>query len=205
MIGYSEMLQEELEDLDQVRLVPDVEKINAAGRHLLGLINDILDLSKIEAGKMELFLEPVDLAGLIRDVATTVGPLMAKNANSLVVDLQPNLGTIRADATKLRQILFNLLGNAAKFTDHGTITLSVLQGSALEAEDARRLEVRLDRVDTEGDAGRLGLGPDRIDTEGDAGRLGLEPDRVDTWEPAPTRPPAVGAGSQLTTSVWLQP
>jgi signal transduction histidine kinase len=131
VIGYSEMLQEELEDLDQASLVPDVEKINAAGRHLLGLINDSLDLSKIEAGKMELFLEPVDLASLVRDVTTTVGPLLSKNGNTLVVDITPDIGEMRADATKLRQILFNLLGNAAKFTDHGTITLRVSRGTAL--------------------------------------------------------------------------
>jgi signal transduction histidine kinase len=128
VIGYSEMLQEELEDLDQAGLVPDVEKINAAGRHLLGLINDILDLSKIEAGRMELFREPVDLAGLVRDVASTVGPLIEKNGNTLVLDVAPNIGEMDADATKLRQILFNLLGNAAKFTDHGTITLRVARG-----------------------------------------------------------------------------
>src|SRR6185503_8867102 len=101
----------------------------AAGRHLLGLINDILDLSKIEAGKMELFLEPVDVAGLVGDVASTVGPLIEKNGNTLVVDVAPDIGEMEADATKLRQILFNLLGNAAKFTDHGTITLAVARES----------------------------------------------------------------------------
>jgi signal transduction histidine kinase/CheY-like chemotaxis protein len=125
VIGYSEMLQEELEDLGEESLIPDVEKINAAGRHLLGLINDILDLSKIEAGKMELFLEPIDVAGLVRDVATTVGPLIEKNGNRLQVDVAPDVGEMHADATRLRQILFNLLGNAAKFTDHGTIELRV--------------------------------------------------------------------------------
>jgi GAF domain-containing protein/CheY-like chemotaxis protein len=125
VIGYSEMLQEELEDLGQGALVPDVEKINTAGRHLLGLINDILDLSKIEAGKMELFLEPVDVAALVQDVAATVRPLIAKNDNRLRVDVSADAGGMHADATKLRQILFNLLGNAAKFTDHGTITIAV--------------------------------------------------------------------------------
>jgi signal transduction histidine kinase len=128
VIGYSEMLLEEFEDLDQAELVPDVERINAAGRHLLGLINDILDLSKIEAGRMELFREPVDLAGLVRNVASTVGPLIEKNGNTLVLDVAPNIGEMDADATKLRQILFNLLGNAANFTDHGTITLRVARG-----------------------------------------------------------------------------
>jgi signal transduction histidine kinase/DNA-binding response OmpR family regulator len=140
VIGYSEMLQEELEDLDQAALVPDVEKINAAGRHLLGLINDILDLSKIEAGKMELFLEPVDLAGLVRDVTTTVSPLIAKNGNALQIDLAPDLGVMQADATRLRQILFNLLGNAAKFTDCGTITLRVAKAPLTPALSQRERE-----------------------------------------------------------------
>jgi signal transduction histidine kinase len=127
VIGYSEMLQEELEDLDQAELVPDVEKINAAGRHLLGLINDILDLSKIEAGKMELFLEPVDLASLVRDVASIVKPLVDKNGNTLLVSCPEDVGEMRADLTKVRQTLFNLLSNAAKFTDHGTISLTVVR------------------------------------------------------------------------------
>ena len=130
VIGYSEMLQEELEDLGQADLVPDVERINTAGRHLLGLINDILDLSKIEAGRMELFLEPVDVDRLVREVATTVGPLVEKNGNVLEVDAAPDLGEVRADATKLRQIMFNLLGNAAKFTDHGTIRLTATREAA---------------------------------------------------------------------------
>src|SRR5215216_1275031 len=116
VIGYSEMLQEELGDLGQAELMPDVEKINAAGRHLLGLINDILDLSKIEAGKMELFLETFDVASLVRDVATTVGPLAAKDGNVVEVDVAPDVGEMHGDATKVRQVLFNLLGNAAKFT-----------------------------------------------------------------------------------------
>jgi signal transduction histidine kinase len=77
---------------------------------------------------MELFREPVDLAGLVRNVASTVGPLIEKNGNTLVLDVAPNIGEMDADATKLRQILFNLLGNAAKFTDHGTITLRVARG-----------------------------------------------------------------------------
>ena len=123
VIGYSEMLQEELEDLDQAGLVPDVERINAAGRHLLSLINDILDISKIEAGKMELFVETVEIASLVRSVATTVGPLVEKNGNTLTVEAAQDLGEMQADATKLRQILFNLLGNAAKFTERGELRL----------------------------------------------------------------------------------
>jgi GAF domain-containing protein/DNA-binding response OmpR family regulator len=130
VIGYSEMLHEELSDLGQETLVPDVEKITAAGRHLLGLINDILDLSKIEAGKMELFLEAVDVAALLRDVTTTVEPLIARNGNQLRLIIPDDVGSIYADATKLRQIFFNLLGNAAKFTERGTVGLTVERESA---------------------------------------------------------------------------
>ncbi|MFN8634336.1 MAG: histidine kinase dimerization/phospho-acceptor domain-containing protein, partial [Chloroflexota bacterium] len=133
VIGYSEMLQEEAEDLEAEAFIPDLQKINAAGKHLLGLINDILDLSKIEAGKMELFLETVDVAALVQDVSTTVGPLLAKNGNELVIEVSPEVGEMEADATKLRQILFNLLGNAAKFTDHGRIELRVERGEGREA------------------------------------------------------------------------
>ena len=125
IIGYSEMLQEEAEDLGQEEFTPDLQKINAAGKHLLALINDILDLSKIEAGKMDLYLETFDLASMLRDVVTTVQPLVEKNANTLVVQCADDLGGMRADLTKVRQTLFNLLSNACKFTKHGTITLAV--------------------------------------------------------------------------------
>ena len=125
IIGYSEMLQEEAEDLDADTFLPDLVRINAAGKHLLGLINDILDLSKIEAGRMDLFVESFDVAQMVRDVAAIVQPLVEKNGNTLIVTCPDDLGTIHADQTKLRQALFNLLSNAAKFTDHGTITLTV--------------------------------------------------------------------------------
>jgi signal transduction histidine kinase len=125
IIGYSEMLQEEAEDLDQESLIPDLQKVNAAGKHLLGLINDILDLSKIEAGRMDLFIESFEIGQLVRDVEAIVQPLMGKNGNALVVDRADDVGEMRADLTKVRQTLFNLLSNAAKFTDHGTISLTV--------------------------------------------------------------------------------
>jgi signal transduction histidine kinase len=125
IIGYSEMLQEEAADLDQEDFIPDLQKIHAAGKHLLVLINDILDLSKIEAGKMDLSLETFDLASMLDDVATTVRPLVEKNANTLVVSRSDELGTMRADLTKMRQSLFNLLSNASKFTQRGTISLEV--------------------------------------------------------------------------------
>ena len=125
IIGYSEMLQEEAEDLGQEDFTPDLQKINAAGKHLLALINDILDLSKVEAGKMDLYLETFDLADMLQDVATTVHPLVEKNANTLVVQCADTLGSMRADLTKVRQTLFNLLSNACKVTKQGTIGLTV--------------------------------------------------------------------------------
>jgi signal transduction histidine kinase len=125
IIGYSEMLQEEADDLGEQAFVGDLGKINAAGKHLLGLINDVLDLSKIEAGRMDLFLEDFNVSDLVRDVAAIVQPLVEKNANALVVSCPEDLGSMHADLTKVRQALFNLLSNAAKFTDHGTITLTV--------------------------------------------------------------------------------
>jgi signal transduction histidine kinase/CheY-like chemotaxis protein len=125
IIGYSEMLQEEAADLGSADFTPDLQKINAAGKHLLALINDILDLSKIEAGRMDLFLETFDIPTLIRDVVTTITPLVGKNANSLQILCAVDLGPMRADLTKVRQSLFNLLSNACKFTTQGTITLAV--------------------------------------------------------------------------------
>ncbi|MER8424979.1 MULTISPECIES: response regulator [unclassified Mesorhizobium] len=125
IIGYSEMLIEEASDQQMNEFVPDVEKIAGAGRHLLALINDILDLSKIEANKMANFLETFDVADLLRDVQATVAPLMAKNRNSFVMDLAGDLGKMHSDQTKLRQNLFNLLSNAAKFTEGGRVTLAI--------------------------------------------------------------------------------
>ena len=125
IIGYSEMLLEEADELGQAGASgPTSQKIRGAGKHLLGLINDILDLSKIEAGKMDVFLETFDVAALLDEVSATVEPLVAKNGNSSTSDCGPDLGTMRSDQTKMRQILFNLLSNAAKFTTQGRITLA---------------------------------------------------------------------------------
>jgi hypothetical protein len=124
IIGYSEMLQEEVEELGQTALTPDLEKIHTAGRHLLALINDILDLSKIEAGKTELYLETFEVRQMLEDVASTVQPLVEKNGNRLRVETAGGLGAMRADLTKMRQVLLNLLSNACKFTEHGTVTLA---------------------------------------------------------------------------------
>jgi GAF domain-containing protein/CheY-like chemotaxis protein len=131
IIGYSEMLQEDAADLGAEQFTDDLKRINAAGKHLLELINAVLDLSKIEAGKMELYLESFDVAGLVRDIAAVIQPLAAKNANRLEVRCPDDVGTMRADLTKVRQALFNLLSNACKFTDRGTISLVV----AREASD----------------------------------------------------------------------
>src|SRR6185436_10700835 len=100
-------------------------KVNAAGKHLLGLINDILDLSKIEAGRMDLFIESFEVRQLVRDVEAIVQPLVEKNGNLLEVRCADNIGPMQTDQTKVRQTLFNLLSNAAKFTDHGAVSLVV--------------------------------------------------------------------------------
>jgi PAS domain S-box-containing protein len=127
IIGYSEMLQEDAEALGYGDIAPDLEKIRGAGKHLLALINDILDISKIEAGKMELYLETFDLSTLIYEVQTTIAPLIEKNNNALHLVCPTDLGNMYADLTKVRQILLNLLSNAAKFTENGTITLTIEQ------------------------------------------------------------------------------
>ncbi len=124
IIGYSEMLVEEMEEEGVTEYTDDLKKINGAGKHLLSLINDILDLSKIEAGRMDLYLERFDLTDMLVETAQTVEPLMAKNNVRFRTDLDANLGTVRSDLTKLRQALFNLLSNAAKFTRDGEVTLS---------------------------------------------------------------------------------
>ncbi len=125
IIGYSEMMQDEIGDgADPTELAPDLKKVESNARHLLGLINDVLDLSKIESGKMDLFAETFDVATIVRDVAATVQSLIGRKANALVLTLAEPLGTMHSDVTKLRQILLNLLSNAAKFTEGGTITLS---------------------------------------------------------------------------------
>jgi signal transduction histidine kinase/CheY-like chemotaxis protein len=134
IIGYSEMLQEEAEDVGYHEFVPDLSKIHGAGKHLLALINDILDLSKIEAGKMTLYVEGFEIRTMIEEVVTTIQPLVQKNGNLLRVELDDDLGLMHADLTKTRQNLFNLLSNACKFTQEGTITLSVRREKAEPAD-----------------------------------------------------------------------
>jgi signal transduction histidine kinase/CheY-like chemotaxis protein len=125
IIGYSEMLEEETHELGKVENVKDLQKIQGAGKHLLSLINDVLDLSKIEAGRMGLHLEAFEISPMIEEMVSTLHPAISKNSNTIRVHLAEDLGVMRADITKVRQILFNLLSNASKFTDHGTISLDV--------------------------------------------------------------------------------
>jgi signal transduction histidine kinase/CheY-like chemotaxis protein len=125
VIGYSEILLEDAEIEGRGEQISDLQKISAAGKHLLSMVNDILDISKIEAGKMELYLERMSLDRFVDEVEFTCRPMVAKNTNAFVVHRGENLGTIDADATKLRQAVINLLSNAAKFTQNGKVTLSV--------------------------------------------------------------------------------
>ncbi|RYG37132.1 response regulator [bacterium] len=135
IIGYSEMLQEDAEDSGRATESEDLRKIHGAGKHLLALINDVLDLSKIEAGKMELYNERFSVEELTRDVGGTVEALVQKRNNRLEIDLPPDAGEMVADLTKVRQALFNLLSNSAKFTENGNIRLRVrTEGDRIEFE-----------------------------------------------------------------------
>jgi PAS domain S-box-containing protein len=125
IIGFSQLLKEDAQELGYTDFIPDLEAIHSSGKHLLSLINDILDISKIEAGEVDLYLETFDLPKLIDEVVTTTQPLVEKNGNALIVDCSKSAGTIHADLCKVRQVLLNLLSNAAKFTKQGTITLEV--------------------------------------------------------------------------------
>ena len=160
IIGYSEMLEEEIGDTgDPGGLMTDMAKIKTNARHLLGLINDVLDLSKIESGKMEVYAEDFDAAPLVQDVAATAQALVDKRGNTLAVELAPNLGRMHQDMTKLRQMLLNLLSNAAKFTERGTITLSASRsgeevlfrvsdtGIGMTAEQLEKLFQRFQQAD----------------------------------------------------------
>ena len=135
IIGYAEMIQEECEDLGQEEYLSDLEKIQSAGKHLLELINGVLDLSKVEAGRMELYLETFEVEPMIRGVASTIRPLLEKNRNEFVLDCAEDLGTMRADVTKVRQTLFNLLSNASKFTEGGTVSLTVRRAAVEQGDE----------------------------------------------------------------------
>ncbi|NEQ52143.1 MAG: response regulator [Leptolyngbya sp. SIO3F4] len=125
IIGYSEMLEEEVTIIGEEDFVPDLQKIQGAGKHLLGLINSVLDLSKIEAGRMELFLEDICVKTILDEIVGTIQPLAQKNYNQLSVFCPNDIGMLHADQVKLRQSLINLLSNACKFTEKGKISLAV--------------------------------------------------------------------------------
>ena len=141
IIGYSEMLEEEVQDSGKIANVHDLRKIQTAGKHLLSLINDVLDLSKIEAGKMQLHLETFDVRAVVEDLVSTLNPAIAKNANMFHLRMPENVGVMRADVTKVRQVLLNLLSNACKFTDRGSIALEV-DRSTVAGRDWIRFQVR---------------------------------------------------------------
>jgi signal transduction histidine kinase len=125
IIGYSEILGEEMRENGQDEHANDLKNIHSSGAHLLGLINELLDLSKIEEGRMDILNEDINVHELTTDVLNTIYPLAEKNANQLNVEVTPDINIIRADITKLRQVLFNLLSNACKFTHNGHITLTL--------------------------------------------------------------------------------
>ena len=153
VIGYSEMLKEEAEDMGALEAMgPDLDRIRGAGKHLLSLINDVLDLSKIESGKMELYVEDVDLNELLEDVLGTVEALVHANGSRLEQEFAPEIGTIRTDATKLRQSLLNLLSNSAKFTHDGEVRLKVRR-----REGDGRAWIEFAVVDT-----GIGMSPEQI-------------------------------------------
>ena len=133
IIGYSEMLSEEAQDDGYEEIASDLEKIRGAGKHLLSLINDILDISKIEAGRMDLYIEAFDLNALMLEIEATATPLIEEKANTLILKGDPTLGNMYADLTKVRQVLFNLISNAAKFTQQGEITFEIRR----EVQDER--------------------------------------------------------------------
>jgi len=137
ILGYTYLLKEEAKELGQESMTTDLGQIEVAGKHLLELINDILDLSKIEAGRIELHVEEFGIADLVRDVVTTVRPLVDKNGNTLEMRLADDLGTMRSDATRVRQALFNLLSNASKFTDAGTVGVDVTRLERAGADRVR--------------------------------------------------------------------
>ncbi len=123
ILGYAEILAEEAEESGNEDQLADINEISDAGEHLLSLLNDVLDISKIEAGRMALYLETFDLTKMMGEVASTTKTLVEKNHNAMEVSISEDLGEMHADVTKVRQVLFNLMSNAAKFTSEGTITL----------------------------------------------------------------------------------
>ncbi len=157
VIMYSEMLQEDATDMQLDVFAKDLSRIHVAGRHLLALVNGVLDLAKIEAGKMELFIEEADIEAAVEDVVNTVRNLVEKNSNEFVVHIQAR-GTIQTDVTKFRQILLNLLSNAAKFTSDGKVQLTVSVIDSDSASSLKQPEWLLIEVKDDG----VGIPPDKL-------------------------------------------
>ena len=156
IIGYSELLQEDAEVNGQSEMISDLSKVKNAGQHLLGLVNDILDLSKIEAGQMDLYLEHFEVRSLLTLVIPTIEPLLNKNGNYLEVNCASNISNMYADVTKVRQILLNLLSNATKFTNHGLIKFTINLVPWTVAPNSLALEFQIE------DSG-IGIAPDNLD------------------------------------------
>ena len=157
IIGYSELLREEAEERGGTSEMADLDRIGVAGRHLLSLVNEVLDLSKVEAGKTELSVEEFDVKALIEEIIDTITPQAGARGNCVAVDCPPDIGMMRSDPTKLRQVLLNLLSNAAKFTEAGDIRLGVSrQGTSLGPGNPGNL------VFTVSDTG-LGIAPDQVE------------------------------------------
>ena len=153
IIGYSKLLKEVADEMSlQGEIGPDLQKIRSAGKHLLSVINDILDLSKIEAGKMEFYNQNCDLEVLVMEVASTVQPIIDKNSNVLDVQLENELGSMTVDITRLRQVLFNLLSNASKFTENRKVSF-IANRKTVNERDWINLTVR--------DSG-IGMSPDQL-------------------------------------------
>ncbi|MBT3921832.1 MAG: response regulator [Nitrospina sp.] len=153
IIGYSELLEEVADEMNlEEEICPDLQKIHSSGKHLLAIINDILDLSKIEAGKMEFYLQNCDLEVLVNEVVSTVQPIIDKNSNVLEVLRENELGSINVDITRLRQVLFNLLSNASKFTEKGKVSFIINRETADETD-----WINLTIKDT-----GIGMNPDQI-------------------------------------------
>jgi signal transduction histidine kinase len=143
IIGYSELLEEEFQDRGDTPYIPDVQRIQSAAKHLLSLINNMLDLSKIEAGKMELYLEEFQLHEVVEEAVLAVLPLLERGHNTFVRNFPADLGVVRLDKMKVRQVLLNLLSNAAKFTNRGQIELEVLREPGEGPEEGERVVLRV--------------------------------------------------------------
>ncbi|UCH74741.1 MAG: HAMP domain-containing histidine kinase [Rhodospirillales bacterium] len=157
IIGYSELLSEDASERGDIATLEDLDRIHTAGKHLLDLVNDVLDLSKIEAGKAELSIESFAIKPMVDEVVSTVGPMIERNGNRLAVDCPADLGDMRSDQTKLRQVLYNLLSNAAKFTENGDVHVRVHR-----TDSDRRASERGKLVFVVADTG-AGIAPDQIE------------------------------------------